>query len=77
MMQVAQVQQREDSSTLTWSAQNVTVTIDMRTQGQTGGGGDWQRGLRLPETVAGQARPAGASVASDRSQLTQDAEEGA
>ena len=76
MMQMAQVQQREDSSTLTWSAQNVSVTIDMRTQGQSGGGGDWQRGLRLPPTVAGQPAPATA-VAGEGSQHTQEAEEGA
>ena len=76
MMQVAQVQQRDDSSTLTWSAQNVSVTIEMRTQGQSGGGGDWQRGLRLPATVAGQPAPA-AAVAGDGSRQTQEADEGA
>lgn len=73
MMQMAQVQQREDSSTLTWSAQNVSVTVEMRTQGQAGGGGDWQRGLRLPAAVAGQVAAA-PTVAGER---TQEAEDGA
>ena len=77
MMQLAQVQQREDSSTLTWSAQNVSVTVDMRTQGQAGGGGDWQRGLRLPATVAGQAAAAPAMAGDGAGQQTQEAEEGA
>lgn len=59
-----------------WSVQNISVTIDMRTQGQTGGGGDWQRGLRLPAAVAGQPQPA-TVVAGEGSQHTQEAEEGA
>lgn len=71
MMQLAQVQQREDSSTLTWTVQNVAVTVDMRTQGNSGGGGDWQRGLRLPAVVVGQA------PVSTAGEGTQDAEDGA
>ena len=77
MMQAARVQQRDDSSTLTWSAHNVSVTVDMRTQGQVGGGGDWQRGLRLPETVAGRATGAPAVAGDAHQGQTQDAEDGA
>ena len=73
MMQMAQVQQREDSSTLTWNVQNVSVTLDMRTQGHSGGGGDWQRGLRLPAVVVGQQ----AAASSMAGEGTQEAEDGA
>ncbi|GAB3052546.1 type VI secretion system membrane subunit TssM [Stenotrophomonas tumulicola] len=46
----------DEGSRITWSAQGVAVSVEMRIVRRPGAaaeGGDWQRGLQLPETVAG------------------------
>jgi type VI secretion system protein ImpL len=54
------------SSRVTWKADNVEVTVEMRVvrrAGESSGGGDWQRGAQLPARVAGGAAPATAAPA--------------
>lgn len=57
LMGVATQENRDDSSTLTWTKDGVSVSVLMkivrRSGSGTGGSGDWQRGLQLPATVAG------------------------
>jgi type VI secretion system protein ImpL len=48
-------------SRVTWKADDVEVTVEMRVvrrAGEGGGGDDWQRGAQLPERVAGGAAAA-------------------
>ncbi|MFC7520965.1 type VI secretion IcmF C-terminal domain-containing protein [Xanthomonas populi] len=56
----------EDGITrLTWSDQGVSISLQMRVvqrAGKATGGGDWQRGLQLPATVAGSPTTAGAAA---------------
>ncbi|NZA28508.1 type VI secretion system membrane subunit TssM [Luteimonas sp. SJ-92] len=71
MMELASAAHRDDSSTLTWEKEGVSVSVVMRITRRPGSGGgnsDWQRGLQLPATVAG---------ATARSADAQDTEEGA
>lgn len=54
------------SSRITWSADGVAVTVEMRVVRRAGAaadGGDWQRGLQLPQTVAGSGPVAPAPTA--------------
>ena len=57
----------DEGSRITWSAQGVAVSVEMRIVRRPGAaaeGGDWQRGLQLPATVAGApAAPAGSTAA--------------
>ncbi|WP_058834354.1 type VI secretion system membrane subunit TssM [Luteimonas abyssi] len=57
LMEAARVESRADSSTVTWSAEGVSITMEMRITRRagatSGGSGEWQRGLQLPSTVAG------------------------
>ncbi|MGH8055392.1 MAG: type VI secretion IcmF C-terminal domain-containing protein [Stenotrophomonas sp.] len=55
-----------DSSRITWAAEGVGVTVEMRIVRRAGAGSDgsdWQKGLQLPERVAGSAPVAAASPA--------------
>lgn len=66
----------DDSSRITWNGNGVAVTVEMRIVRRAGsgseGGGDWQRGLQLPERVAGgtPAAPAPAATAPAAAQTT-------
>ncbi|WP_149193184.1 type VI secretion system membrane subunit TssM [Luteimonas suaedae] len=76
MMELATAEHRPDSSTLTWAQDGVSVSVVMkitRRPGAGGDGGDWQRGLQLPATVAGGA-PAAAPLADGME--SEDGEEG-
>lgn len=55
----------DEGSRITWSNQGVAVSVEMRIvrrPGAAADGGDWQRGLQLPETVAGAPAPAPGAV---------------
>ncbi len=57
LMEAARVESRPDSSSVTWSAEGISITVDMRITRRAGaasGSGEWQRGLQLPSTVAGE-----------------------
>ncbi|MGE8289622.1 MAG: type VI secretion IcmF C-terminal domain-containing protein, partial [Stenotrophomonas sp.] len=64
LMSEGKYERLDDSSRITWESDGVAVTVEMRIVRRAGAGtdgGDWQRGLQLPETVAGgmpAARPA-------------------
>jgi len=66
LMAEGQYERLDDSSRITWTGSGIGVTVEMRIVRRAGGGdeggGDWQRGLQLPERVAG-GTPAAAPVA--------------
>lgn len=66
LMSEGKYERLDDSSRITWENQGVAVTVEMRIVRRAGAGsdgGDWQRGLQLPETVAGGTPvPAAAAV---------------
>ena len=58
LMAEGEYERLDDSSRITWNGNGVGVTVEMRIVRRAGsggaeGGGDWQRGLQLPERVAG------------------------
>ncbi|UUS14049.1 hypothetical protein NMB32_19690 [Stenotrophomonas sp. CD2] len=65
LMSAGQVERLDDSSRITWTGNGVSVPVEMRIVRRAGeaaqGGGDWQRGLQLPERVAG-GEPAAPAV---------------
>lgn len=56
LMSEGQYERLDDSSRITWEGSGVAVTVEMRVVRRAGtgsDGSDWQRGLQLPERVAG------------------------
>ena len=69
LMEAASIETFDDHTRLTWTRDNVSITVDMRVVRRAGAaaqGGDWQKGLQLPTTVAG-AAPAAPSTPAARS----------
>ncbi|HBK45997.1 MAG TPA: type VI secretion system membrane subunit TssM [Xanthomonadaceae bacterium] len=56
LMSAGSYENLDEGSRITWSAQGVAVSVEMRIVRRPGAAaesGDWQRGLQLPATVAG------------------------
>ncbi|HZW17621.1 MAG TPA: type VI secretion system membrane subunit TssM [Luteimonas sp.] len=67
LMGAATQEDRDESSTLTWARDGVSVSVVMRkirSPGSGSGGSDWQNGLQLPATIVG-AQPAVAAAEPD------------
>lgn len=71
LMSSGEFEKLDGSTRITWSEGGISVAVEMRIVRRAGsnaasstGGGDWQRGLQLPATVAGGTPIAASSVAS-------------